>query len=238
MPQSVVLIIAPDTPLRETLADDLRHAGCEVQTAANGSSGLEKVRAFQPDVVFLPQQLPEEDSLDICRRIQRGCGQGPRPVFLLAPDSRQAGEVSDNSDVQLLDMDRLAAGLGTLASWRRLIHDTESIRHNGLLIDYAGHRVILGDSTIGLTPTEFRLLWTLARRPGRVFSRQELSGACRGENARLQARTIDVHVKSIRQKLGDHAYVVETVHGVGYRFHESDVPAPARTRRRTENEGH
>jgi two-component system phosphate regulon response regulator PhoB len=70
------------------------------------------------------------------------------------------------------------------------------------------------------TPTEFRLLWELARQPGYVLSRTELTKLCKGSETAVQARTIDAHIKSIRRKLNDHADLIETVHGVGYRLQE------------------
>jgi len=88
-----------------------------------------------------------------------------------------------------------------------------------------------------MTPTEFRLLWTLACEPGRVFSRQELTDTCIGENAPVLERTIDVHVKSIRQKLRPHANVIETVRGVGYRILERVDSVPHVTKPRFASHG-
>jgi DNA-binding response OmpR family regulator len=76
---------------------------------------------------------------------------------------------------------------------------------------------------LSLTPTEFRLLWELVRRPGYVLSRSELTRTCKGSENAVQARTIDAHIKSIRRKLRDRAHLIETVHGVGYRFQEMEV---------------
>jgi two-component system phosphate regulon response regulator PhoB len=87
-----------------------------------------------------------------------------------------------------------------------------------LEIDRINHVVRLDGTELQLTPTEFRLLWTIARQPGRPFSRHELMDICRGEDANALERTIDVHIRSLRQKLGDRAEMVETVRGVGYRF--------------------
>jgi DNA-binding response OmpR family regulator len=76
--------------------------------------------------------------------------------------------------------------------------------------------------TLHLTPTEFKLLWELARRPGEVLTRADLTTLCRGANSAVQARTVDAHIKSIRSKLQEHAQRIETVYGVGYRFQELD----------------
>lgn len=91
---------------------------------------------------------------------------------------------------------------------------------DGLRIDRRRHQASIDDRELRLTPTEFNLLWTLAAAPGQVFTRAELIDALRGEAAVGQARTIDVHVKSIRRKLGERADLIETVHGLGYRLRQ------------------
>ena len=88
----------------------------------------------------------------------------------------------------------------------------------GIEIDRVRHVCKVDGAELALTPTEFRLLWTLARQPGRPYSRNELMDTARGEDANALERTIDVHVRSLRQKLGEKADLVETVRGVGYRF--------------------
>lgn len=82
------------------------------------------------------------------------------------------------------------------------------------------HTVRVEGASLELTPTEFRLLWTLARQPGRAFTRNELLDCCRGEDANSMERTIDVHIRALRKKLEDREDVIETVRGVGYRFRE------------------
>jgi len=94
----------------------------------------------------------------------------------------------------------------------------EHISAHGIEIDKLHHTVTFNEEELDLTPTEFRLLWTLANQPGRPFSRNELMDTSRGEDANALERTIDVHVRSLRKKLGAAADIVETVRGVGYRF--------------------
>jgi DNA-binding response OmpR family regulator len=104
------------------------------------------------------------------------------------------------------------------------VRDTAAAQ--GIEIDRRQHRAILDGIELKLTPTEFRLLWTLVRQPGRAFSRQELMEAGMGDDALVLERTVDVHIKSLRQKLGDKGDLIETVRGVGYRFREEQT-APA-----------
>ena len=98
----------------------------------------------------------------------------------------------------------------------------ERVTGAGLEVDRERHTATAGGEELVLTPTEFRLLWALMRQPGRPFSRHELMDASRGGDANALERTIDVHVRSLRQKLGPRGPAVETVRGVGYRFREPD----------------
>ena len=95
--------------------------------------------------------------------------------------------------------------------------EADVVERDGLDIDRLNHRAALDGNQLDLTPTEFRLLWTLLRQPGRTFSRMDLLDASRGSDANSMERTIDVHVRSLRQKLGDRAELIQTVRGVGYR---------------------
>ncbi len=95
------------------------------------------------------------------------------------------------------------------------------VESQGIVIDRHSHRALYRDQELPLTPTEFRLLEVLLRQAGRAFTRFELMDAAIGEDAVVLERTIDVHVKSLRKKLGDAGELIETVRGVGYRFHES-----------------
>src|SRR5690606_29829669 len=96
--------------------------------------------------------------------------------------------------------------------------EQETISLEGIQIDRGRHLVSLDGEELPLTPTEFELLWTLARQPGRTFKRTELLDCCRGTDANSMERTIDVHVRALRKKLHDRAELVETIRGVGYRF--------------------
>jgi two-component system phosphate regulon response regulator PhoB len=101
--------------------------------------------------------------------------------------------------------------------------DGEQLSSQGIIIDRVRHRAMAGDRPLGLTLSEFRLLEALLRQPGRAFSRAELIDSALGDDAMVLERTIDVHIRSLRQKLGEHADVIETVRGIGYRFREPDL---------------
>jgi two-component system phosphate regulon response regulator PhoB len=223
MSQPAVLIIGPDSPLTTVLADDLLAAGCQVRSASNGATGLECMMAFRPDVVLLPLELPGEDPLDVCRHIRRSATEA-QPVLVLTPsaDERDSPPSAPRPEIGGLGSGRLVAALRALAECGSTEGESEDYTFvcDGLRMDVHRHRAVSDGKDLHLTPTEFRLLWTLARQPGRVFTRQQLTLASCSNNIRAQVRTIDAHIKSIRQKLGPRAYLIETVHGVGYRLYE------------------
>jgi two-component system phosphate regulon response regulator PhoB len=225
MTRPAVLIIAPDSPLTTVLAEDLLAAGCQVRSASSGVAGLACLTAFRPDVVLLPQELPGEDPLDVCRHIRRSATVA-QPLLVLTPsaDERDLPASAPCPEIGGLGSDRLVAALRALAECSVEDESEDStVVCDGLRMDVPRHRAASDGRDLHLTPTEFRLLWTLARQPGRVFTRQQLTLVSCSNNVRAQVRTIDAHIKSIRQKLGPRAYLIETVHGVGYRFHEDGV---------------
>jgi two-component system phosphate regulon response regulator PhoB len=179
-----------------------------------------------PDIVMLGQDLPGEDALDVCRQIRHSLEPGRPPVFLLTPenetdvvfDGRLAGGGREQRGWNFVEY-----GFGALLAWIDAsggVH--ERISCDGLELNRRRFQATVDGRDVKLTSTEFRLLWTLASEPGKVFDRRQLA-RCNGVN-RSRIRTVDVHVKAIRDKLGDRAAIVETVHGVGYRLRE---PEPA-----------
>lgn len=207
MHRPTVLIIAPEGSTRQGFADDLRLAGCRVAVAADGLTGEQTAVVAQPDIIVLSERLPDADSLDVCRRIRSRFVDGPSPVFLLTPTD-------------------LSTGVDVLMRWNKSEHNNgDRVVCGELTMDATRHRATVAQRELTLTPTEFRLLETLARQPGCVISRQQLSEACRGDPTRMQGRTIDAHIKSVRHKLAEHAELVQTVHGVGYRMKEPSLSA-------------
>lgn len=217
-----VLIIGKAGHLQEGLEARLRIAGCRVSTAADGRSGVAGAAATQPDLVLLDSDLPDGDALDVCREIRR---LQPRrlPVFLLMPERRtDAGTPDLFSGSALRDQrwDYFEYGFGALLAWIETASgNNDRIVGQGLELDRRRFAAALDGRDLGLTTTEFRLLWALASEPGRVFQRRELATAC-GSADRTRERTVDVHVKAVRDKLGERALLLETVQRVGYRFRE------------------
>lgn len=220
-----VLIVGKTGPLKQGLESRLRIAGCRVSTAADGRTGVAGAAEAKPDIVLLDADLPDADALDVCREIRRRLSPERSPVFLLTPQRQwPVGDAPARHDSARAQQhwNYFEYGFGALLAWIETASGTdERIVSHGLELDRRRFRATADGREIGLTTTEFRLLWALASEPGRVFQRRELADAS-GSAGRTRERTVDVHVKAIRDKLGDRAFLLETVQRVGYRFREGN----------------
>jgi len=226
-----VLIIGHGTDWRQRLEDRLQRAGCDVMTASNANQGIDQAVAIGPDVVMLGFDLPDTDSLEVCRRIRNRMKPKHPPAFLLAPTSGQ--EPAESSPDCVAERNsgpvwRLDPGIEILLASRGLPvlaageADRNLVRVGPLSLNAGRHHAVLDGRDLALTPTEFRLLWALTQNPGHVLDRDQLSKLCRIRGRSGQKRTVDVHVKSIRRKLRERAEWIETVYGVGYRFRDAE----------------
>ena len=199
--------------------------------AADGHDGLRRVQTLQPDLVILDLMLPVIDGLEVCRVLRGDPQTQSARILMLTARSEEVDEIvgfnmgADDYVTKPFKIKPLIHRIKALL--RRNVaaeQAKEVISTNGIEIDRINHTAQADGQDLKLTPTEFKLLWTLARQPGRPFGRNELMDRCRGEDANALERTIDVHVRSLRQKLGEKADLVETVRGIGYRF-RSDLEA-------------
>ena len=229
MHKPTVLIIGKAGHLQEGLEARLRIAGCRVSVATDGRTGVARAIEAEPDLVLLDWDLSDADALDVCREIRRRLQPRRLPVFLLTPEHQPgAGNpvAFGGSTLPEQQWNYFEYGFGALLAWLETASGTnDRIVSQGLELDQRRLSTTVDGRDIGLTTTEFRLLWVLAGEPGRVFQRRELAEAC-GSAGRTRERTVDVHVKSVRDKLGDRAYLLETVQRVGYRFREWNEHGP------------
>jgi DNA-binding response OmpR family regulator len=214
-----IAVIEDEASIAASVAARLRAEGFEVETAADGITGVDLCAAFRPDLVVLDLMLPGLDGLEVCRRIQR---DRHVPVLMLtARDSEADLEVGlavggDDYLTKPFSLRELVARTRALLrrAERRAERDDGSIRVGTLLIDPATRRVTSDGRHVHLTPTEFDLLLHLARAPHVVFTRRRLLEEVWGYKVGAGERTVDSHVRAIRRKLGP--MVIRTVHGVGY----------------------
>ena len=227
MGKGQILIVEDDRSLAEVLEYNLRQDGYQTLVANDGQAGLQQAKLRTPDLIVLDLMLPMVDGLEICRRLRADPVTRNILVLMLTAKSEETDEVvgfsvgtddyvSKPFSVKVL-LERIRALLrrreGSDANGSVLVSQ-------GVLVDRERHRVTVDERLLDLTPSEFGLLETLIRQPGRVFSRSELIDAALGGDSLVLERTIDVHIRSLRKKLSQHAVLVETVRGIGYRFRD------------------
>jgi two-component system alkaline phosphatase synthesis response regulator PhoP len=229
-----ILVVEDEPRIAALVRDYLQQAGFAVLTAADGETGLALARTRHPDAVILDLGLPGIDGLDVVRTLRR---DSPVPIVVLTARGDETDRVSglelgaDDYVVKPFSPRELVARVrAVLRRVEAATRPAERLVVGDLEVDLARHRVVAAGRTVALTPTEFEILATLAREPGRVFTRGQLLDAVHGFSLETYERAIDGHVKNLRRKLepdpGAPRYV-RTVHGVGYALAEPDVTPDA-----------
>jgi two-component system, OmpR family, phosphate regulon response regulator PhoB len=207
----------------------LKQSGFSVITALDGSLGLERARKDRPSLIILDLMLPGMDGKDVCRSLKSNPITQTIPVLMLTAKAEELDRVvgfelgADDYVTKPFSPRELV--LRIKAILRRKTLDTEGvkvIRIGDLLIDVDCHSVSIKDRPINLTSTEFKLLVELATRRGRVQTRQTLLERVWGYTWEGYDRTVDTHIRRLREKLGDMAEYIETLRGFGYRFRGKD----------------
>lgn len=227
MSKQTILIIEDERALVEVLTYNLRKEGFEVHAATDGQDGLRRAQTTLPDLIILDLMLPVIEGLEVCRVLKSGTRTRDIPLIMLTARSEEVDEIvgfqmgADDYVTKPFKIKPLIQRVKALLRRKKTpVAEGDVVAAGGIEIDRAQHRATVEGQELNLTPTEFRLLWSLVRQPGRAFSRHELMEAAMGDDALVLERTIDVHVKSLRQKLTDRSEQIETVRGVGYRFRE------------------
>jgi two-component system phosphate regulon response regulator PhoB len=227
MGKGQILIVEDDRSLAEVLDYNLRQDGYQTLVANDGQEGLRQAKLRTPDLVVLDLMLPMVDGLEICRRLRADPVTRNILVLMLTAKSEETDEVvgfsvgTDDYVAKPFSVKVLLERIRALLRRREGNDDNGSVLvSQGVMVDRERHRVTVEDKPLDLTPSEFGLLEALVRQPGRVFSRSELIDAALGGDSLVLERTIDVHIRSLRKKLGPHSVLVETVRGIGYRFRD------------------
>lgn len=232
MPKTKVLVIEDDRSLVDVLTYNLKLAGYEVIVATDGQDGILQAQLKQPDIVLLDLMLPVVDGLDVCRRLRAGTDTRDILIVMLTAKAEESDELvgfslgADDYVTKPFSVKVLLERIKALRRRRMVDPMTDEVTTKmGVTVDRRKHQASLDSKPISLTRSEFRLLDTLIRQSGRVFLRSELIDAALGDDAMVMERTIDVHIRSLRRKMGKKADLVETVRGVGYRFRDTDNPS-------------
>jgi DNA-binding response OmpR family regulator len=222
---TTVLLVEDELEIARVVRDYLQHAGFEVIVVGDGGSAVASVRSARPDLLVLDLGLPGTDGLDVAREVRRW---SETPIVMLTARGDESDRIvglelgADDYVVKPFSPKELVARVrAVLRRGRASRRGDEVLRVADVEIDTAKMRVTVAGEAVELTPTEFQLLATLAREPGRVFTRSQLLDAVHGVAIESYERAIDAHVKNIRRKIeptpGSPRYLL-TVHGVGYRF--------------------
>lgn len=231
MPKTKILIIEDERALVEPLTYNLEREGFEVLAAHDGQDGLRQAQVKLPDLIVLDLMLPLKPGVEVCRELRAGAQTRDIPIIMLTARSEESDQLvgfavgADDYVTKPYSPKVLIERIKKELRRRETREEGPAgmvLESNGVTVDRHRHRALYEGEELPLTPTEFRLLEAMLRQPGRAFTRHELMDAAIGEDAVVLERTIDVHVKSLRKKLGeDGAELIETVRGVGYRFRES-----------------
>ena len=228
MQRERILVVDDEADIRELVEYNLTQNGYRVTCVAAGEEALKEARRGLPDAILLDLMLPGIDGLEVCRTLKQDPKTAHIPVIMLTAKGEEADVViglelgADDYITKPFSprvlMARLRAVLrkrGTLAEG-----DTDTISLHGVVINPRRREVTVHGEPVELTNTEFRLLHFLARRPGWVFTRNQIIDSVRGDGYPVTDRAVDVQVAGLRKKLGAYGEYVETVRGVGYRFRE------------------
>lgn len=223
-----ILVVEDERDIVELLRYNLAKNGYHVMAAVNGEEALRLIRQSPPDLVLLDLMLPGMDGLDVCRALKSDPQTAGIPIIMVTAKGEEADIVAglelgahDYVCKPFSPRVLIARVRGCL---RRVQEPVDSdgavVQYGDLLIDPTRHQVRLGERTLELTATEFRLLHFMARRPGWVFTRTQLIDAVRGDNYSVTERAVDVQIVGLRRKLEQYGEYLETVRGVGYRMRE------------------
>jgi DNA-binding response OmpR family regulator len=230
--QHSILVVEDETSIATFVAAYLRNAGYAVRTAASAKAAVVELTGELPSLVVLDLNLPDGDGVELCRRIRKSSDV---PILMLTARDEDVDKIiglevgADDYMTKPFNPRELVARVKSVlrraAPERRRI-ETEELRHGNLVINAGKREVLVGDEEIKLAPKEFDLLWELLDHRGIVLTRDQLLERVWGYTFAGDTRTVDVHVRQVRRKLGDASPIV-TVWGVGYKVASERSPAPA-----------
>ncbi|MFY9342799.1 MAG: response regulator transcription factor [Planctomycetota bacterium] len=227
MAKSKILVVEDEPDILEVIQYNLEREGHKVIACRDGEQGLSRARTDDPDLILLDLMLPHMDGIEVCRRVKADPVTRAIPIIMVTAKGEESDVVlglgmgADDYLTKPFSPRELIARVAVVLRRGPLREQSgggERVVRGALTIDLGRHEARVGGQGVTLTPTEMRLLHFLASHPGRVFPRAHLLSRVIGEDALVTDRNIDVHVRALRQKLGDHAACIETVRGVGYRF--------------------
>lgn len=222
--QPVVLVVEDEPAIAELIAVNLRHNGFRPTLAVDGDSAQRELDAMLPDLVLLDWMLPGTSGLSLARRWRNDSRTKAVPIIMLTARGDEADRVAgldagaDDYMAKPFSTKEMLARIRAVLRRRAPEQTAVSVQVGQLHLDTATHRVAYGDQPLKFGPTEFKLLQYLMSHAERVHSRGQLLDKVWGDHVFIEERTVDVHIKRLREALGDAAAMVETVRGAGYRL--------------------
>lgn len=214
-----ILIVDDEPDILEFLSYNIRKEGYKVYVASNGQEALRIVQQINPSLILLDVMMPVMDGIETCQIIRKDLNLNqPIIAFLTArtEDYAQIAGFEAGADDYINKPIRPRLLLSKIESLLRRIKSTDQIANSSILIDRDRFIVVLNGETLTLPKKEFELLELLASRPGKVFNRDQILAVVWGNETVVGERTIDVHIRKLREKLGDD--YIRTIKGVGYTF--------------------
>lgn len=225
MSKQTILVVDDEQDLLDLIEYNLRQEGYDVLKAENGKDGIQMAKEHMPDLVLLDIMMPQMDGIEVCDRMREDSTLSHIPIIFLTARSDEKTEIeglnkgADDFITKPISTTKLVSRIkAVLRRFEETEEKVQKLSVHDLEIDKDRYIVTRGDEEFQLPRKEFELLYYLASKKGKVRDRQTLLNKVWGDNIYVVDRTVDVHVRKIREKLGDH--YIETVKGVGYRFKE------------------
>lgn len=227
-PSKAILIVEDEIDVIDLLTLSLRKAGgFTISTATDGVAGLEKARSEKPAFLILDLMLPKVSGLEICRILKSDPGTRHIPIMMLTAKAEEIDRIvglefgADDYVTKPFSPREVVLRIQAIMRRGEAKAEEEHLSAGDIVIDPARHRVSVAGKTVHLTSIEFKLLRTLVQRRGRVQPRDRLLNDVWGYESVIDTRTVDTHVRRLREKLGKASGAIETIRGFGYRFRES-----------------
>lgn len=228
MPKEKILVVDDEEDILELVRYNLAREGYQISAVTSGEEALKAARSEMPDLIVLDLMLPGVDGLDVAKLLKNDPKTMNIPIVMLTAKGEEADVVTglelgaDDYVAKPFSPRVLVARVKAVLrrKGKQEVEDNAVIKLHDLVIHPGRHEVLANDEPVGLTSTEFRVLYFLARRPGWVFTRSQIVDAVHGEDYPVTDRSVDVQVVGLRKKLGSCGDYIETVRGVGYRFKE------------------
>jgi two-component system phosphate regulon response regulator PhoB len=228
-----ILLVDDEPDLRQLVTFNLREAGFDVDAVGSGQAGIALAGRIHPAVVVLDLMLPDVSGMEVCRTLRADPVLGDVAVLMLTARGDEYDRVlgfevgADDYVVKPFSVRELVMRVRALArrtaerrAARAITGSSRELRWNGLELDPVRHRVFANGTELQLRPLEFKLIQILLEHPGRVYTRAQLLEEVWGISGEASSRTVDTHVRRLRERLGSCGEAVETVHGFGYRLKE------------------